>query len=366
MAKKYEEETGIAIEVVDMPYDDLNTKVRNSARANDLPALGRMPAIDPVWLDSTVDLKSIADAYGVNTDLSAVRDDGSVVSLPTDLTAVGLYINKTLFDAAGVSYPTTADDVWTWDEYVAAVKDVQSKTAAQYGMVMDRSTHRLNAFFFEFGSEGFNPDADGQYTADENTKEALEYFKDLNDDTFMPRSVWLSDADPNSLFKSGAVVSYLSGSWQLADFEKNITAFDWESVRLPAQEQRSSNFGSAANMVVFDGTGQEEVAVAFLDWLYSPENYTELAQISGFLPVMEGLEIEYETSNDSFQLYNEEIAASPSFVAEQKQRDLTLSIEGLILDGDPIREEVIKYLNDQQDVDSTIANITQRLTEALN
>src|SRR5690606_6382761 len=56
MAEKYQEETGVAIEIVDVPYDDLQTKVRNAAKADDLPALGRMPSVDPVWLDRTVDL----------------------------------------------------------------------------------------------------------------------------------------------------------------------------------------------------------------------------------------------------------------------------------------------------------------------
>src|SRR5699024_4411181 len=103
---------------------------------------------------------------------------------------------------------------------------------------------------------------DGQFQADAATREALEYFEDLNDDEFMPRSVWLSDDDPNALFKSGDVVAYMSGSWQIADFAVNIADFDWESVYLPAQEVRAPNYGHAASVVAFDGTGQEEESLA--------------------------------------------------------------------------------------------------------
>ena len=365
MAAKYEQETGTKVEVVDVPYDDLNTKVRNAALADDLPALGRMPAVDPTWLDSTVDLKSVADADKVNLDLAAVDPDGKVISLPSDLTAVGLYLNKDLFEEAGVSYPTSADDVWTWDEFVAAVKKVQAGSDARYGMVMDRSSHRLSSMLFEFGSEGFVPGPDGTYTTNEQTKPALEYFKTLNDDTFMPRSVWLSEADPSALFKSGKVAAYYSGSWQLADFDKNIKDFEAVSVRLPKQAVRSTNYGTAASMVVFDGTGQEQQAVDFLTWLYAPAQYAELAKISGFLPVVEGVQPEYTANKEAFELYNEEIAASPAFVAEAKKRDLALQVEGKATDGDPLRDETIKYLNDEQDVDTTIANISEQLTEAL-
>lgn len=366
MAKEYEQAKGVKIEVVDVPYDDLNTKVRNAALAKDLPALGRMPAIDPTWLDSTVDLKSVAETNKVNRDLAAVTGDGKVVSLPSDLTAVGLYLNKSLFDKAGVKYPTSADNIWTWDEFVAAVKQVQAKANAKYGMVMDRSSHRLSSFMFEFGSEGFNPDANGEYQTNAETKVALEYFKKLNDDKFIPRSVWLSEADPSALFKSGQVAAYYSGSWQIADFDKNIKDFKWVSVYLPKGKVRSTNYGTAASMVVFDGSGQEQKAVDFLTWLYSPEQYAKLSKISGFLPVVEGVKVDYTTNAESFQLYNDEIAATPKFVGEQKKRDLALQVEGKATDGDPIREETIKYLNNEQDVDATIANIKKGLTEGLS
>jgi alpha-1,4-digalacturonate transport system substrate-binding protein len=366
MAKKYEQQTGVKVEVVDVPYDDLNTKVRNAALAKDLPALGRMPAIDPTWLDSTVDLKSVAEKDKVNMALAAVDADGKVISLPSDLTAVGLYLNKDLFDKAGVTYPTSDADIWTWDEFVAAVKQVQAKSDAKYGMVMDRSSHRLSSMLYEFGSEGFNPDPQGQYQTNDQTKVALEYFKKLNDDKFMPRSVWLSEADPSALFKSGKVAAYYSGSWQIADFAKNIKDFEPISVYLPKEKVRAANYGTAANMVVFDGTGQEEKATEFLTWLYAPEQYAELAKIGGFLPVVEGVKVDYTTNAKAFQLYNDEIAATPAFVGEQKKRDLALQVEGKTTDGDPMREETIKYLNNEQDVDKTIANIKKRLTEGLS
>src|SRR5699024_12378368 len=58
-AEKYQAETGVQIEIVDVPYDDLETKVRNASKANDLPAIGRMPAIDPVCHARPVDLTGI-------------------------------------------------------------------------------------------------------------------------------------------------------------------------------------------------------------------------------------------------------------------------------------------------------------------
>lgn len=81
---------------------------------------------------------------------------------------------------------------------------------------------------------------------------------------------------------------------------------------------------------------------------------------------MDGVKPDYTTNAEAFQLYNDEIAATPAFVGEQKKRDLALQVEGKATDGDPMREETIKYVNNEQDVDKTIANIKKRLTEGLS
>ncbi len=364
LAAEYEKQTGVKIQIVDIANNDLQPKLKNAAQANDLPALARVGSVDPVWQNALVDLKPILDGSKIRRDLAAIDEDGKVLSLPTDITAVGLFVNKTLFDKAGVTYPTSADDIWTWDEFVAKVKEVQQKTGTTYGMVMDRSSHRLKSMLFEFGSELWQPDASGTFQTNANTKTALEYFKSLNDDSFMPRSVWLTKADGNALFKSGDVVSYYSGSWQIADFAKNIKDFEWASVRLPKQPVRATQYGNAASSVVFDGTGQEEAAVAFLKWMYQPENYRKLAEKSGMLPAIEGLDVTYPEHADAFAIYNEEIAASAPIVSKIKQQDLAYEAAGKAIVGpDPIRDEAVKYLNGEQDVDTTIANISQQFTE---
>lgn len=365
MAAKYKEETGVTVEIVDIANADLPTKLKNAAQANDLPALARVGGVDPVWRDLTVDLAPVTESSDIMLDLAAVDADGKVLSIPTDVTAVGMFINKTLFDEAGVAYPTSADDIWTWDEFVAAVNEVKAATNTTYGMVMDRSSHRLKAFLYEFGSEWWQPNADGEWGTNDASATAFEYFKSLNDDSFMPRSVWLADGDGNALFKSGDVVSYMSGSWQIADFAANITDFEWASVRLPKQPVRATNYGNAANIVIFDGTGEEQIALDFVTWLYLPENYTELAETSGFLPAVSGLDVTYASHAEAFDLYNEEIAASPAIVGAIKANDLRFEIAGMATEGDPVRDEFVRYLNDEQDLDTTLANIAAQLTDQL-
>src|SRR5690606_40105133 len=343
MAAKYKEETGVTVEIVDIANEDLTTRLKNAAQANDLPALARVGAVDPVWKNATMDLAEIMTANNVMADLAAQDEDGKVLSLPTDVTAVGLFLNKSLFDEAGVEFPTDPEgQVWSWDEFVAAVTEVQAATGASYGMAMDRSSHRLKSFLYEFGSTMWQPDASGTFTTNDATKTALEYFYGLNDDSFMPRSVWLSEADGNALFKSGDVVSYYSGSWQIADFAVNIADFEWVSVPTPRQPVRAVQYGNAASIVVFEGTGQEQAAYDFVNWLFTKENYDELATTSGFLPAVEGADVDYGDQQVAFDLYNAEIAASDPIVTTIKQMELGFEVAGLGVDGDPLRDNVIR------------------------
>lgn len=363
MADKYEAETGVHVEIVDVPYDDLVTRLRSGAQAGDLPALARASEVDPLWSSSILDLTDIAEQNGVMDSLLVENADGEVQALPSDLTAVGLFLNKSLFDQAGVAYPGVDDTPWTWDEFVAALEQVKAATGAKYGMVMDASAHRLRSFMYQFGSQGVQEQADGTWALDDEGATALEYFKGLNDDDIMPKSVWLSGEDPSALFKSGQVAAYYSGVWQVTDFSENITDFEWTTSLMPAQTTRATNLGTNW-MVAFDGTGVEQETLDFINWLYEPTNYAELSKISGFLPAETGLEVDYTADADAFDMFYAEIEASDPIAGDQATAALENSFAGRVLEFEPLKDETVKYLNDEQDLATTVQAIGDQTTEA--
>jgi alpha-1,4-digalacturonate transport system substrate-binding protein len=364
MADKYFEETGVTVDIDDIPYDDFNTRLRNAAQADGLPDLARVTAIDPIWMNQLEDLADVAAERGVMESLLAENEEGAIPTFLTDLTAVGLYVNKSLFDQAGVAYPTTADGLWTWDQFIAAVKEVKDATGARYGLVMDPSSHRLRSFMYQFGSDGFTLGEDCTYSTKEaETTAALQFFADINDDDVMPKSVWVSGDDANALFKSGQVAAYYSGSWQVADFQANIADFEWASALMPAQTRRATNLGGGY-IVAYKGE-KSQAALDFISWLFDAANYTEICEISGFLPVVQGLDIDYGDAQTSFDLYNDEIANAAPVAAEQGNASLEMVYKGQSSgsDADPLKDEAIKLANGEQDVATTIANIIAGLNE---
>ena len=157
-----------------------------------------------------------------------------MLAIPSDVTASGLFINKSLFKKAGVSFPTSPEKTWTWTEFIEAADKVREKTGAKYSLTFDQSPSRLRAMVYEMGGKYVHADSSGKFSVDAATKKAVNYFVGLNDDKTMPKSVWTSGADPSAMFQSGDVVAYWSGVWQVPAFAESVKKFEWASVPTPA------------------------------------------------------------------------------------------------------------------------------------
>ncbi|HEY0247097.1 MAG TPA: extracellular solute-binding protein [Gryllotalpicola sp.] len=364
LATEYKKDSGVSVSIVNIPNSGMQTKLRNAAQANALPDIARATSVDPIWINKTEDLSSIATdpANKIQQSLIVKGSDGKVNSIPSDSTAAGLFVNKTLFDKAGVSFPTDPSKTWTWQQFIEAATQVKKATGAKYDLVFDASPGRLRAMTYEFGGDYMQLGSNGTFSTNDKTKTALEFFKSLNDDSIMPKSVWTSGADPNALFKSGQVVAYFSGIWQVADFSANITDFDWASAASPASPIHATDLNVGGDMVAFDnGGGRGDAAKEFLAWLYQPAHYSELVGSNEFLPVESGLTIDYpftdQASKDSFALYNKEIELAAPISSYFTTAQMKWVLKGKTLTTDPTLTEVGKYINGQQNVDATIKNI---------
>lgn len=364
LADEYKKKTGITLDIVNVPYDGYTTKLHNAAQANALPDVAHVPALDPLWVNKVVDLKSIVDtkANGINKNFVATSSDGKVLSIPSDVTASGLFINKSLFEKAGVTFPTSASDTWTWTEFIAAADKVRKATGAKYDLTFDASASRLRAMVYEFGGKYIHQGSNGKFSADEKTREALKYFVSLNDDVTMPKSVWTSGADPSALFQSGQVVAYWSGVWQVSAFADSITKFDWASVPTPAQPVQASDVNTGGNLVAFDnGSGEAKAAKAFLAWLYEPAQYKKLSEINGYLPVETGLDVKYtftsQAAQDAFKLYNEELPLYGAISSSANKAQTKWVLDGKSLANAPDLTEIGKVINKQQSLDKALDNI---------
>ncbi|MGP3965044.1 ABC transporter substrate-binding protein [Nonomuraea sp. 3N208] len=370
LAKEFETKEGVKVEIVNVPYDGYQDKLRQAAQANSLPDAASVPSLDPIWINQLQDLAATANAPAnkINKDLLTIQD-GKVLCIPSDLTAAGLFVNKTLFEKAKVKIPADPSQTWTWDEFLAAAKKVRTATGAKYDLVYDQSPARIRAFLYGHGGKGFQLGADNKYaTPDDATVQAMSKFASLNDDKVMPKSVWGAGADPNALFKSGQVVAYFSGVWQVADFAESITSFDWAGAPTPGPVH-ATDINLGGKVVAFNNGDKAEPAKKWVDYVFQPANYTKLAQVNGYLPVESGLTLNYPFKNqaalDAFQLYLKELELADPISSSGHQSGTKLLLAGKALQDDPTKDEMAKLINGQQDIKKTVDNIVSGLNQQI-
>ena len=371
LAKAFEAKTGIAVELVNVPYDGYQDKLRQAAQANSLPDSASVPSLDAIWVNKLQDLAATANnaENKIRKDVTAQKG-AKVLAIPSDLTAAGLFLNKSLFDKAKVSYPTDPKQTWTWDDFLAAADKVRTATNAKYSLVYDRSPARLSAYLYTNGGKGFQVGADGKYaTPDAASVQALTKFKAMNDDKVMPKSVWASGADPNALFKSGQVVAYFSGVWQVADFAEGITNFEWVSAPTPAQPTHATDINLGGQVVAFDNGKTSPAAKQWVDFMFQRDNYAKLAGANGYLSVEAGLTLTYpfkkQAALDAFALYNKEIELADPISSSRQASGAVFLLNGKAIQEDPTKTEMAKFINGQQDVQKTVDNIVNGLNSQL-
>lgn len=312
----------VKIELVEVAYSDLPTKLKTMASGGKPPALARISTSEiGAFSNQAVDLGE--KLGGLDSFTAQFLDslipyyvvNDKVIAAPLDVTANGLIYNKTLFDNAGVSVPASPDEVWTWDEFADALKQVMDKGGAQYGLVWDFTPHRWSTLLYQFGGRMISADGTKAEINSPEGVEALEYFKKLHDDGIIPAAVWLGGENPNNLFRSGTVAAHLAGNWMISNY-KDIDNFEWGVTYMPKAKTRSSVPGGKFVMA-FEGSGVEEEAADFIAYLSSKEVNSKFNQESFFMsPRKDSAELDYEYGKEMFAIFGEELNNTPAAAAE--------------------------------------------------
>jgi multiple sugar transport system substrate-binding protein len=152
--------------------------------------------------------------------------DGQVIGFPAVVDNLGLIYNKSLFDAAGLSYP---NDNWTWDDFRAAAKKLTDPAKKQYGTAYSVSgsedtTWHLWPLLWQRGGQVLS--ADGQHATFNSDAGvgALEFLRSMAVDD---KSVYLDQTDLRypELFQDGHIGMEISGPWELFELQGKKTPY---------------------------------------------------------------------------------------------------------------------------------------------
>lgn len=300
--------------------------------------------------------------------LRAVGEESNALyGFPNQFTVTGPFINRTLFEQAGVPVPSDTNDAVTWEEWTEATRLVQEATGA-YGIAMDRSGHRFAGPAFSQGATYFNED--GTITIDTpGFRRMAQLLIDWHTSGLTPADIWLGSggtyAPGAPFFINGELAMYMSGSWQIGNFTNNIgDAFDWEAVPNPTGPGGSTGMPGGTVLVAFAQTEHPEEVARVMDYLASVDVYREFVERTLFIPGHQGLgELNYQADLPATRQALEVFAAEALKLSDQAYQ-LQFGPSAFAINN-PVRDRLTQAITGELTLDEAIVRIQEDIDTAL-
>ena len=199
-------------------------------------------------------------------DFDSGNPVGDYYGLPGDAQSQIFAYNKTMFDAAGVSYPT---DDWTWDDLRAAAIKLTDPSKNQYGFYLDPEAEMFlrQIFVSAAGGSIYSSDSKTSGLSLPGTLEALQWYWDLvwKDKAAMPPFT----KPTTQPFAEKKVAMTVEGVWWIADFDKGVGTGAWDVALLPKHPKTGKRTTSVESdgWWIYKGSKEPDLAWDLVQYL---------------------------------------------------------------------------------------------------
>lgn len=221
---------------------------------------------------------------------------GDLFGVPKDFTTVGFYYNRSLFDKAGLPYPS---DEWTWDDFIAAARTIGALDEATRGAEIVTWPWIVRALLWTEGVDIF--DESGEVALD--NPEVIEVLERLRAWRFDEEGALLGaeaeGLDPASLFLTGRLgMVGPFGRWVVPSY-RTIPApedggFEWDFAPLPRGTERANVIATVAWAMSPVSTHPDEAA-KLLAWLVGEQTQDAQSRLGLAIPTLRSV-----ASSDAF------------------------------------------------------------------
>lgn len=240
-------------------------------------------------LDISSDVKKPAvkwDEFTAAARGTAQPTGKKVIGFPAVVDNIGLLYNKTLFDKAGLAYPTKD---WTWDDFRAAAKKLTDSANHIYGYGYsvsgsEETTWQFWPHLWQNGGKILSSDGTKAEFASPAGDDALSFLRSMAVDD---KSVYLDQTDTKfgQLFVSNRIGMITSGPWQLSDLKIGGTKYG--VVQLPGTDGDHQTVSGPDIWALFDHKDANRAywTTQFAQWLTSAEQDERFNVAVGNLPL---------------------------------------------------------------------------------
>ncbi len=231
-------------------------------------------------IDGFVSKKTIDNATSGSVTEGTYQ--GKLYALAMYDSALGLFGNKKLLDAAGVHYPTSPQGAWTPQQFDAAVKTLAKHNPS--GKSLDISEANLAG---EWGTYAFSPlvwSAGGNLIKDGKAAGVLDSSASIS--AVKALQSWKPYVDANSdnnAFTSGRVALSWGGHWLYPAYSKAIGK-DLLDLPLPNMGNGTKTGAGSWTWGIGSGTKNGKAAGAFVDFLLNDKNVKAMTDANGAPP----------------------------------------------------------------------------------
>jgi alpha-1,4-digalacturonate transport system substrate-binding protein len=310
-------------------------------------------AAEAVDLGQYTDAGQLVDRY-LPIYQEFIKSGQSVIGIPIEATANGLFYNKDLFDKAGVSVPQDPEHLWTWEQFKEAIETVKKRTNCRLGVAYDRSLMRWSNLLYQTDGAWISDDGKSFLPDRDATIRALKYFRELMEAKLIPASSWPGNTDAGQLFRTGVAAAMWSGNWQLKALIEGGTRFRFGTTYFPRDRIRATAPGGEFLIGMQRSPNRDDAAKLIL-WWAQPENTKQYLDSLGgsLLSPMKELHINYGGYTDYLKPMLSDLLATPKRVAEDLARPAMARIQ------DDLVNELVLYETGNQDLELTLKNAKQ-------
>ena len=332
---KFEAETGIAVELTEVPSTDYESLLNTRLAANDVdifcyttdsrafaqPVVDWAPTEQLTWESiitggNALDLSGYDWINNWSTGATSCEYNGGIYGIATGMTLMnGIFYNKAMFEENGWTEPQT------WDEFIAlcdaiAATGVAPLTAGGGDTWPVQMISNAIVYTVEEGNEAELAEGLWKGTRTYTDEKSMKVFeREIQILSYMEEGyMGVAYSDVPARFVAGKAAMLYDGSWNAAQIESVDPSFDYGYFALPGDTR--ANFSGKYDLTfgVNANSANTEAAAKWLEFFSQPENYTTYVNTNGFIPTMGGIETDnrflqilgsrVDTAERTYECYN--------------------------------------------------------------
>ncbi|MEM8591388.1 MAG: sugar ABC transporter substrate-binding protein [Pseudomonadota bacterium] len=216
--------------------------------------------------------------------LNTVTIEGETWGYPHAFSTKALYMNCDIIEASGQECvaPTTWDAMY--DMAKAVVDNTEAAGVGLAGKDFDNTMHQFLNYLYSNGGAVVDPATGENMLDSQETRETLEFYGRLASVAQEGPTAWERD-QLKDLFNDGQIAMYVQGPWGHGQHNEDINQLVAPVPAGPSGE--SGTILITDSIVVFKGSGHEELAQELAQRITSGESQYDLDSSWGLTPILD-------------------------------------------------------------------------------